>query len=185
MRTSLPSPHLPSTSVQNTFQYHTACPVIDQVSGIFLEYRHLMKGHDQQIWETVFANGLERLAQCIGTRMQTGNETFSFIHPSEIPLHKKVTYGRLVVDICPLKNEKFRVRPTVRGGKLEFFGNSSSVTASLATVKILLNSVVSTPNTIFSSADIKDFFYGTLLPEPEYMKLSIKSFVKKSLTTTT
>ena len=66
------------------------------------------------------------------------------MHPSEIPLHKKVTYGRLVVDIRPLKEEKFRVRITVGGDKLDFVGDASSVAASLSTVKLLLNSVIST-----------------------------------------
>ena len=139
------------------FQYHTACPVIDQVSGEPLEYIHLMKSPDQQIWETAFANDLGRLTQGIGTRMPTGNDTIIFIHHSDIPLHKKVTYGRLVVDICPLKDKKYRVRRTVGGDKVKFCCNASSVAASLATVKILLNSVVSTPNDIFSTADIKDF----------------------------
>ena len=57
--------------------------------------------------------------------------------------HKKVTYGRLVVDIRPLKDEKYRVRITVGVDKLNFCGDTSSVSASLATVKLLLNSVVS------------------------------------------
>ena len=133
-----------------------------------------MKGPDQQLWKTAFANDLGRLAQGIGTRMPTGNDTITFIHPSEIPLHKKVTYGCLVVDIRPLKDEKYRVRLTVGGDKLEFTGNASSVAASLVTVKILLTSLLSTPNAIFSTADIKDFFYSTLLPEPKFMKLSLK-----------
>ena len=64
---------------------------------------------------------------------------------------KKVTYGRLVVDIRPLKNEKYRVRVTMGGDKLEFMGDASSVAASLSTVKILLNSVVSTKDANFFS----------------------------------
>ena len=96
------------------------------------------------------------------------------MHPSEIPLHKKVTYGRLVGDIRPLKDEKFRDRVTVGGDKLEFIGDASSVIASLSTVKILLNSVISTEDAAFLTADIKDFFYGSILPEPEYMKLPLK-----------
>ena len=54
-----------------------------------------MKDPDQQIWETAFANDLGRLAQGIGTRMSTGNDTITLINPSEIALHKKVTYGGL------------------------------------------------------------------------------------------
>ena len=44
----LQSPTLPSTPVQNMFQSYTACPVIDQISGKSLEYRHLMKGTDKK-----------------------------------------------------------------------------------------------------------------------------------------
>ena len=76
--------------------------------------------------------------------MPTGNSTIFFIHPSEIPAHKKVTFGRLVVDIQPLKDEKYRVGINIGGDKLDFCGDASSVAASLATVNLPLNSVVST-----------------------------------------
>ena len=61
------------------------------------------------------------------------------------------------MDISPLKDEKYCVRITVEGDKLDFCGNSSSVVASLATVKLLLNSVVSTKDAVFTTAEIKDF----------------------------
>ena len=47
--------------------------------------------------------------------------------------------------------------------------------ASLATVKLLLNSVVSTKDAIFTTADIKDFFYASFLPDPEYMNMKLKT----------
>ena len=75
-------------------------------------------------------------------------------------------YRRLVVDIWPLKDEKYRVRITVGGDKLDFCGDASSVAASLATVKLLLNSVVSTKDAKFTTADIKDLFYASFLPDP-------------------
>ena len=73
-----------------------------------------------------------------------------------------------------MKEEKYRVRITVGGDKLDFCGNASSVEASLATVKLLLNNVVSTKGAIFTTADIKDFFYASFLPDPEYMKMKLK-----------
>ena len=106
--------------------------------------------------------------------MTTGNSTIFFIHPSEIPAHKKVTYGRLVVEIRPLKDEKYRVRITVGGNKLDFCGYASSVAAFVATVKLLLNRVVSTKDKNFTTADIKDFFCASFLPDPEYMKMKLK-----------
>ena len=61
------------------------------------------------------------------------------------------------MDIRPLKEEKYCVRITVGGDKLDFCGDASSVAASLATGKPLLNSVVSTKGAKFTTADIKYF----------------------------
>ena len=88
--------------------------------------------------------------------MPTGNSTIFFIKPSEIPAHKKVTYGHLVVDIRPLKDEKYCVRITIGVDKLDFCGDASSVAASLATGRLLLNSGVSTKYEKFTTDNIKD-----------------------------
>ena len=73
--------------------------------------------------------------------LETGNNNNILHPPKQDPITQKVTYGRLVVDIRPLKEEKYRVRITVGGDKLDFCGDASSVAASLAIVKLLLNSV--------------------------------------------
>ena len=150
-----------------------ACPVINPDTGASLEYRHLIQWPDKDIWVKALANNFGRLAQGVKTIIPTGKSTIFFIHPREILAHKKVTYGRLVVDIRPLKDEKYRVRITVGGDKLDLCGYSSSVAAFLATVKLLLNSVVSTKGAVFTTADIKDFFCASFLPDPEYVKMKL------------
>ena len=50
---------------------------------------------------------------------------------------------------------------------MDFCGDASSVADSLATVKLLLNSVVYKKGAKFTTADIKDFFYASFLPDPE------------------
>ena len=102
------------------FKQHMACPVINSDTGVSLEYRHLIQGPDKDIWVKALSNDFGRLAQGVKGRMPTDNSTIFFIHPREIPSHKKVTYGRLVVDIIPLKEEKYRFRITVGGDKLDF-----------------------------------------------------------------
>ena len=87
-----------------------ACPVINPDTGVSLECRHLIQGPDKEIWVKALANDFGRLAQGVKGRMPAGNSTILFIHPREIPSHKKVTYGRLVVDIRPLKEEKYRLQ---------------------------------------------------------------------------
>ena len=56
---------------------------------------------------------------------------------------------------------------------MDFGGDASSVAASLDTVTLLLNSVVSTKGAKFITVDIKDFF-AYFLPDPEYMKMKMK-----------
>ena len=84
-----------------------------------------------------------------------------FIHFKEKPQDCKVTYANFVCDYRPLKTEKFRVRMTVGGDKLEYFDNTASPTASLIETKLLINSVMSdhkAHNSKFCSMDLKDFF---------------------------
>ena len=87
------------------FHEHMDCPVINPDTGAYLEYCHLIQGPDKDNWVKALANDFGRLAQGVKTRMPTGNSKIFFIHPNKIPAHKKVTYGRLVVNIRPLKDE--------------------------------------------------------------------------------
>ena len=52
--------------------------------------------------------------------------------------------------------------------------DASSVAASIATGKLLLNGAVSTKDAIFTKVDIKDFFCASFLPDPEYMKMKLR-----------
>ena len=159
----------------------TKCPppfqanaVLDPITGNLHEYRALSTGPDAATWIRALANDFGRLAQGVGKRMPTGNDTIFFIPRTAVPKDKKVTYGRLVSNIRPQKTETHRVRITVGGDKLTYNGDASSTCAAITTVKTLLNSVISTPAARFSTIDIKDFYYGTPLKDFEYMRIPIK-----------
>ena len=66
-----------------------------------------------------------------------------------------VTYALLVSSLQPTKAEEHRVRITVVGYHLDFLGLTSTNTESLTTLKLLLNSVISTLNSRFMTMDIK------------------------------
>ena len=83
------------------FHEHMACPVINPDTSVSLEYRHLIHVPNKDIWVKALANDFGRLAQGVKDRMPTGNSTIFFIRPSEIPAHKKVTYGRLLWTLDP------------------------------------------------------------------------------------
>ena len=57
------------------------------------------------------------------------------------------------------------------GNKLTVDGNTATQCASLVTTKILINSVISTPNTQFSCIDIKNMYYGLPMQDYKYMRI--------------
>ena len=59
------------------------------------------------------------------------------------------------------------------GDKLDYPGATSTDTTSLATTKVHLNSVISTPTARYITADIKDFYYGTPLDRFEYLRVRL------------
>ena len=85
-----------------------------------------------------------------------------------------VTYVLKVCSVQPGRDKPFRARITVYRNLLEYHADVFSTTTSLATFKTLLNNIVFTPNTRFSSIDIKDFCYGMLLANPKYMRILLK-----------
>jgi hypothetical protein len=87
---------------------HLANAVIDPATGKSLEYRQIIKRDDYRVtWTRSFANELGRLAQGVGDRI-TGTNTIVFIPQSAVPIGQTVTYGRIVVDIRPQKDEPER-----------------------------------------------------------------------------
>jgi hypothetical protein len=136
-----------------------------------LKYAELIKGPDKPIWEKGMCNELGRLAQGYGN--VKGKNTIFFIHRNQVPRNKRVTYGRIVCAIRPQKTETHRVRLTAGGNLIEYPGVTSTPTASIKTIKMHWNSVISTPTSRYCTIDIKDFYLNSKLEEYEYMRLPV------------
>jgi hypothetical protein len=96
-----------------------------------------------------------------------------FIHKHQIPQGRKVTYPQVVCQVRPEKEEVHRTRITAGGNLLEYQGDVSTETASLETVKIHLNSTISTHNARYMCMDAGNFYLNTPLDIPEYMRFPI------------
>ena len=154
------------------YHEHFAGAIIDESTGESMEYRDLIKDEKlRPIWERSLANELGRL--CNGIRDIVGTNTMEFIQKSEIPKDrlKDVTYGRIVVSYRPQKLEKHRSRLTVGGDRINYPYDVSTPTSDLATIKILWNSVLSTPGAKFMGADLANFYLKTPMKRPEFMRL--------------
>ena len=97
-----------------------------------------------------------------------------FIQKHEVPYDKKVTYARFVCYYRPQKEEKKRTRITVGGDRLDYQGEVSTKTTGLTTIKLLLNSVVSSAGDKLMTAYLKNFCLNTPMDEPEYMQIPDK-----------
>jgi hypothetical protein len=130
--------------------------VIDNETGEIMEYRHLLKNpKHRERWQRSFSKEIRRLA--------TTTETIKFVTLSEIPndRRKDETYARICCNERPEKADPDRTRITMGGDRINYPGDCGTPTADLLTVKILLNSIVSTQHAKFMTIDIKDFYLMT------------------------
>jgi hypothetical protein len=74
-----------------------------------------------------------------------------------------------VCDYKPHKKDKERIRFTVGGDILDYYGDVATSTADITTFKILINSTLSTEDVAMMMMDIKNYYLGTPLPRYEYM----------------
>ena len=104
-----------------------------------------------------------------------GTATLFCINKKDIPAARwrDVTYGRIVVSFRPEKKDPNRVRLTVGGDRINYPDDVGTPTADMLTVKLLLNSVISTKGARFMTIYIKDFYLNSPMPRYEYMRLKM------------
>ena len=150
---------------------HSINAVLDETTGKLLEYRHLVKTKMKPTWENGLSKEFARLASGRSKDNTPGTDTIEWIYPQQLPSTKKPTYVKLCANYRPQKEDPYRVRCTLGGNLISYPGPKSTAIASLPVIKILINSVLSTPNAKFCSVDIKDFYLNTDLPDPEYISV--------------
>ena len=128
----------------------------------------------RDIWTKAMCKELGNISQGWGN--EKGTNTVKFLTHREIaniPADRIVTYARIVVDYREQKEDPNRVRITVGGNLINYPGELTTRTADLTTTKLMWNSVVSTPDAKYMTADIKSFYLETPLDRFEYMKMNI------------
>jgi hypothetical protein len=96
----------------------------------------------QPLWKRGFDNELGRLFQ--GIHDIPGTDTCFFVELTNIPKDRKITYSKIVCEYESHKKGKECVRLTVGGDRLDYSGDVATSTVDIITLKILINSTVST-----------------------------------------
>ena len=76
----------------------------------------------------------------------------------------------------PQKEEMKRTILDVGGNLINCPFDCGIPTADMITVKLLLNSVMSTPHARWMTTDIKNFYLNTPMKRKEYMRMELKNF---------
>ncbi len=154
--------------------------VLDMNTGKLLEMWHLLVNPKyKELWGKSYTTELGCLAQFI-PGISKGTDTIVFIARDEILFArlKDVTYGRVCIHYCPKKDDPNCTRLTIGSNRVDFPGDCGMPTVDMVTVKLHLNSVISTKGARYCTIDLKDFYLMTLMTCPEYMRVKIKDLPK-------
>jgi hypothetical protein len=136
--------------------------------------RQRIKGSEAAQYIQANLNEIGRLTDGrVGGPETTGTGTGKFIHPSSLPPGRTVAYVRPVVSYRPQKPDPYRMRWTYGGNLIDYPGVTSTPGAEITTVKLLVNSTISTPGARFMCTDAKDFYLNTVMHRKEYMWIPI------------
>ena len=147
-------------------KFHALTALNLNADGTKLTSTSSLKGPDKLIWEKAHGEEIIRLIE---------SGTGRFIHRSKMPEGRKAAYynPQLKIKIMPDGTIQYRVRGTIGGDQVHYSGITTAYTAHLESIRVMLNATVSEHARI-ATADIKDFYLGTPLDRPEYMRISLK-----------
>ncbi len=144
--------------------------------GKLFKYWHLIGNpKTKAVWAHLYGNKIGRLAQG-KPRRNTGMNTIFFVQLDQVPLDriKDTTYGLITCLAHPEKiNKPNRTRLVAGEDQVHYPGDAGTPTADLLTIKLLINSIISTQGAKFMTMDIKDFYLNTPMVQYEYMQLKI------------
>ena len=165
----------PKRAASRKYPKEALAAVLNEETGELMEYRHLIANPKYRpIWKPAYGKEIGRLAQGIPGVVE-GTNTMVFIPRNEVPEDRwrDVTYGRICANYRPEKDDPYRIRLTVGGNLIHFPGDCGTPTADMLTVKMLLNSIISTKGAKCMTIDIKNFYLNTPMERPEYMRLKV------------
>ena len=85
-------------------------------------------------------------------------------------------YALTVCNYRDQKKEKERTRFTMGGDRTNCPFDCRTPAADLVTIKLLFNSVISTPGAKFMTIDISNFYLNTPMDRYEYMRMKLDMF---------
>ena len=147
----------PYTLASRRFPMEIINTVLDEEKVKLMEYRHLMKSPKYcHLYGTSYRKELGKLSKGM-TGLVKGTDIIFFINKADVTTAhwRDVTYGHIMFNYRREKSDTYRMRFTFGGDRVNYPHECGTPTIDLLTVKILLNSIVSTPGSKFMTIDIR------------------------------
>jgi len=106
--------------------------------------------------------------------MKTGTKTMKLIRVRDIPRERFGTYLRIVAAFRPEKGNPRRIQFTAEGNLVVYPRKTSTKATDITTVKLLINSTLSTPNVKFVTANLVNFYLETPMEQREFIRIPLK-----------
>ena len=154
-----------------------AYPILNHKPRQTLKHRQLRHFPKYKaIWDTSYADEMGCLYQGVGTHPTTpntqsvvGTNTMHPIHFHDIP-HYCISDVTNICMVCKVQPTKAANQTciTIGGNTINFTGDCGTKTASLETVKLLINSTLSSPWAKYMTMNLSNFYLNMPLDRPEY-----------------
>jgi hypothetical protein len=163
------------------FPWEILNAVLNTNTGALMEMHHLLVNPKyKELWGKFYTFELVCLAQGIPGISKDTN-TIDFITQDDVPIDqcKDVTYGRVCVNYSPEKANPNCTCLTIGGNRITYPRDWGTPTVDMVTVKIHLNSVVSTKGARYCTIDLKDSYLNTPMARQEFMHMKLSELPKE------
>ena len=172
----------PANAARQSFPVELLNAVLGMDTGELLEMRHLLVNPKyKELRGKLYTTELGCLAQGIPS-VSKGTDAIVFIAHNEIPITqlKDVMYGRICVNFCPEKDGPNCTHLTIGSNRINCPEDCGTPTVDMVTVKLHLNSVISTKGACYCTIDFNDIYLMTPMACPlEYMRMKFKDLHKE------
>ena len=107
-----------------------------------------------------------------------GTNILFFVSRNKIPpdRFRDIAHAKIVCSVCHQREETNRNWLTFTGYNIKSGIDNGTPTPDLLSVKLYLNSVISTTGVKFMGLDIKNLYLNTPMDRPEYLHMSLNNF---------
>lgn len=115
-----------------------------------------------------------QLSQGLRGNVEGTNPLFYIKHENIPPdCRKDIIYARICINHRPEKADPNHCKISVGGNLIKYPGDVGTRTADMLTVKLLFNSIISTPGAKFMSLDVYNFYPMTPMDRYTYLQMNL------------